>query len=363
MDNDNNDSVKVVDKHIAVNEKDWELFNNIRNKYNLSWKEVFSRFTIYQNGIEYIFSAPGEMSKQLKLDLNTVMGLISMWINNIRENFFEIDKNPDISELLKDSSYKGRTAVTIAAGPSLKHRAHLEMLRDEIGDKVIFSTAHSLIPCLEAGIVPHFAAVVDGSPKMMDFIDHPLVDEHADEIKMIFCSSADPTVIKRWKGKQKYFFMSGIPQNLVPNVDTFLCFLLPKLTQMDTGGNSGAFNFSLAAYLGCTTIAMIGMDLGYQKGFPYEKTMYFDAYAQSIGRDYKGKQDMIDKCYTNFHHPVFDTDCYYDFVYEVFRDSLFNMVNYNKENGVKAINCTEGGSVYHENIQCMTFRKFLDEWR
>ncbi len=358
------DEPKIVEKHITVNEQDFETFNKIRNKYNLSWQDVFKRFTIYQNGIEYIFSAPGEMSKQLRLDLNTVMGLISMWINNIRENWYEIDHNPDISELLKDNIYKGMPGVTIAAGPSLKERNHLQLLHDRRGDgdRVIFSTAHSLISCLEAGIVPHFTAVVDGSPKMMKFIDHPLVDEHADEIKIVFCSSVDPGVIKRWKGRQKYFFMSGVPQNLVPNVDTFLCFLLPKLTQLDTGGNSGAFNFSLAAYLGCNPIAMIGMDLSYLKGHPYEQTMYFDAYSQSIGREYKGRQDMVEKCYTDYHHPIFGTDCYYDFVYEVFRDSLINIVNYTKDNGIKAINCTEGGSVFHENIECMMFQEFLNKW-
>lgn len=353
---------KAVDRHISVYESDFEVFNKIRNKYNLSWPEVFKRFVLYQNGIEYIFSAPGEMSKQLRLDLNTVMGLISMWVNNIRGNWYDIDNNPDISELLKENIYHGRTAVTIAAGPSLKERDHLKLLHDNPGNRVIFSTAHSLISCLEAGVIPDFTAVVDGSPKMLPFIDHPLVDKYADDIKIVFCSSVDHEVVKRWKGNQKYFFMSGIPQNLVPNVDTFLCFLLPKLTQLDTGGNSGAFNFSLAAYLGCSPIAMIGMDLGHPKGHPYEKTQYFEAYCQSIGREYKGRKDMIEKCYTDFHHPVFGTDCYYDFVYGVFRDSLFNIVDYTSEARVKAINCTEGGSVFHEKIECMKFIEYLKEW-
>jgi len=353
---------KAVDRHISVYENDFEAFNKIRKKYSLSWPEVFKRFSIYQNGIEYIFSAPGEMSKQLRLDLNTVMGLISMWINNIRGNWYEIDNSPDISELLKDNIYHGRCAVTIAAGPSLKERDHLKLLHDNPGNRVIFSTAHSLISCLEAGVIPDFTAVVDGSPKMLPFIDHPLVDKYADDIKIIFCSSVDPGVVKRWKGKQKYFFMSGIPENLVPNVDTFLCFLLPKLTQLDTGGNSGAFNFSLAAYLGCGPIAMIGMDLSHPKGHPYEQTQYFEAYSQSIGREYKGRKDMIEKCYTDVHHDFFNTDSYMDFVYEVFLQSLLNMAKYNAENGIKMINCTEGGVVQGDNIECMKFIEFLKEW-
>lgn len=350
-----------VDRHITVEEEDWNAFNRIRNRYGLSWKDVFKRFGVYQNGIEYIFSAPGEMTKQLRLDLNTVMGLISLWISNIRENWYEIDNNPDVSELLKHGIFSGTSAVCIGAGPSLQERGHLKLLRDNCGDRVIISTAHSLIPCLEAGIIPHFTAIVDGSDKMMNFIDHPLVDEYANHINMVFCASAHPDVVKQWKGDKKYFFLSGIPQNLVPNVDTFLSFLLPKLSELDTGGNSGSFNVSLASYLGCNPVAMIGMDLGYPKEFPYEKTMYFKAYAQSIGREYKNTKDMISKCYTDFHHPVFGTDSYYDFVYEVFRDSLFNMVKVNKEaRGTNVINCTEGGSIFDENIECMKFIDYLN---
>lgn len=346
----------------------WEEFNAIRKKYNLTWNDVFKRFQLYQNGIEYIFNAPPELTKQLRLDLNTVMGLISLWISNIRGNWYEIDKNPNISKLLENNSYKGVPAVCIGAGPSLKERNHLKMLHDQCGDRVIFSTVHSLIPCLEAGIVPNFTAVVDGSPVMEKFIDHPLVDEHADEIKMVFCASASPDVVKRWKGSQKYFFLSGVPQNLIPNVDTFISIMLPNLTQIDTGGNSGTFNYSLASYLGCNPIAMIGMDFGYPKGFPHEKTMYYHAYAQSIGKGkdgYKDAQDMIVKCYTDFHHPVFGTDAYYDFVYEVFRTSLFGNAKMNKEQfGINLFNCTEGGTVYTEDgsIECIKFQEFLDKW-
>lgn len=364
------EQVKVKRKRFlpGIEDEHWNSFNAVRKKHNLSWSQVFERFQMYQNGIEYIFSAPGEMTKSLRLDLNTVMGLVSLWISNIRGNWYDIDKNPDISKLLENNVYKGVPAVCIGAGPSLKEKQHLKMLKENCGNRVIFSTVHSLIWCLEEGIVPQFTAVVDGSPVMEKFIDHPLVDEYAEEIKIVFCASASPDVVKRWKGSQKYFFLSGIPQNLIPNVDTYISMMLPGLTQLDTAGNSGSFNYSLASYLGCNPIAMIGMDLGYPKDFPYEKTMYYHAYAQSIGKGkdgYKDAQDMIAKCYTDFHHPVFGTDSYHDFVYDVFRTSLFSNAKMNKEQfGTNLINCTEGGTIYTEDgsIECMTFKEFLDKW-
>lgn len=357
------------DKHIpGVDGEDWAAFNKIRNKYELSWKDVFKRFSLYQNGIEYIFSAPGEMSKQLRLDLNTIMGLMSQWLTNIKDNWYIIDKNPDISEI--QNAYKGKRALLIAAGPSLEDKNYPQTLREaDLKDTVIFSTLHSLKWCLENGIVPQFTGVVDASDLMVNFIDSPLVDEHADEITMICCASTHPEVFKKWKGKKIFFFRSGIPQNILPNTDTFLSILLPKLTEMETGGNSGSSMYSIANFLGCNPIGMIGFDFGYPKETPYDQTKYYHAYSTSIGagNKYKDVQEMIADCYTNFHHPVFKKDAYYDFVYEVFRNSLFEMVKINQKLNPehRLINCTEQGTIYTEDgsIECMTLLEFMDGFR
>lgn len=357
----------------GIADEHWNSFNAVRKKYNLSWSQVFERFQIYQNGIEYIFTAPGEMTKQLRLDLNTIMGLMSQWLTNIKDNWYLIDKNPDISEL-KDAystktriETKGKKALLIAAGPSLENyiqEAH-PLKQGLKQDTVIFSTLHSLKWCLENGIVPQFTGVVDASDLMVNFIDSPLVDEHADEITMICCASTHPEVFKRWKGKKLFFFRSGIPQNILPNTDTFLSILLPKLTELETGGNSGSSMYSIANFLGCNPIGMIGFDFGYPKGFPYDQTKYYHAYSISIGagKEYKDVQAMISECYTDFHHPVFKKDAYYDFVYEVFRNSLFEMVKYNKKLNPehRLINCTGQGTIYTEDgsIECMTLEEFL----
>jgi hypothetical protein len=327
---------------------------------------------MYKGGVEYIFTAPGKLTKQTKLDLNTVMGLINTWISNIGHNWYEIHNSPDISVLKEAGTYAGRPAICVGAGPSLFDHEHLDLLAESSFQEkggVVFSTAHSLKWCLDAGIVPDVVNVVDGDLKMVDFIagtpegGDPAVEEVVDEIKFVYIASTHPEVLKQWRGRQKYTFMSGVPQDLIPNADTFLSVLLPELTQLDTGGNSGTFNFSLAAYLGCGPIGLIGMDLSYPENFPYDQTQYYNAYLRSVGLEYRDVQEMIEKCYTNYTHPVYGTACYYDFVYEVFRNGLIELSGiYEQAWGTKLINCTEGGAIHADNIECIGLEEFIGRY-
>jgi hypothetical protein len=327
---------------------------------------------MYGNGVRYIFTAPGKLTKQTRLDLNTVMGLINAWITNIRHNWYEVHNSPDISALKEAGSYAGRPAICVGAGPSLFDNEHLDLLAESSFQEkggVVFSTAHSLKWCLDAGIVPDVVNVVDGDEKMVDFVTGTLeggglaVDEVADQIKLVYIASAHPEVLKQWAGKQRYTFMSGVPQDLIPNVDTFLSVLLPELTQLDTGGNSGTFNFSLAAYLGCGPIGLIGMDLSYPKDYPYDQTQYYNAYLRSVGLEYRDVQEMIEKCYMDYTHPVYGTECYYDFVYEVFRNGILELSRvYEQAWGTKLINCTEGGAIHADNIECIRLGEFIERY-
>ena len=347
-------------RHLPFIEHEYfDAVNAIRKSHGLTWNDVFKRFKLYGNGLEYIFQAPDEMTKQLRLDLNTVMGLVPLWIDNIRLNWTSIHEGKTVEDLML--MHEGKAAITIGAGHSLKTRKHLEYI-SQLPDRdnyIIISTAHSLIECLKNGVIPDFCSFVDASDMMLDFLDDPLVDEHADKIKMVFCASTHPSVIARWPGKDNYYFLSGIPQNIVPNVDTFISTLLPDLPEMDSGGNSGTFCVSLGIHLGCKTIAMVGMDLSHPAGHPHSDTQYYKAYCQSIGNEYKDVKDMVDKCYTDYHHPVFGTDAYFDFVYEVFRDSLYSIAEYYKETGLEIINCTEGGIIGNEDILCMRLEQFV----
>lgn len=350
-----------------VENKAFDSVNDLRKEFKMSWNDFFKCLKLYKNGLRYMFTAPRKLDKGLVLDHNTCMGLITLWVTNTAKNMSRVDAPPDVSVLKDICGYSGKSAIAIAAGPSAKKHDHFGLLkqyRDSI-DCPIATTAHSLIPLLKAGIVPDIVEVVDGNgDKIPAFFEDDIVRQHAGDINFVACLSVHPNTMAKWSGEKKYLFRSPVPENLLPNVDSLISFMYPQYTEMDTGGNNGSALYPLLAYLGCREVAYIGLDLAYFPELPKDETMYYHAYAESVGQVYKDAQDMVSKCFEDFHHPVFDTDCYFDFVYAVFRESTFNLAKvYKQAFECQFINCTEGGSVASNDIISKPFRTFLNEQR
>ncbi len=353
------------DHHIpAVEDEYWNALNERRKQHGLSWNEVFKRFCMYGNGIEYIFDAPPEMTDGTQLDLNTIQGLINKWIHNIYDNIEDIKSCQDIHELPRCEA--NTPAIAIGNGPAIYQKPHLKMLKEskfQENGGIVISTTHSLKHCLEEGVIPDYTLVVDGDILMLDFIDHEIVDKYADKITCVFAASAHKDVVARWKGP-KAFFRSQIPHNILPNVDQLMATMLRDSYELDSGGNSGGACYNLGLFLGCRTVCMIGMNFGWETDTLKEETNYYYAFMRSVGEDleYKDVAEMEERCYTDHHHDFFGTDCYTDFVYEVFLTSMKELAKHYAQSGVRTINCTEGGSIQGDNIECMWFKDFLAEF-
>lgn len=353
-------------RHIpAVDTTYWDIFNNKRKEHSISWNEVFRRFSVYGNGIEYIFDAPSEITDTTQLDLNTVQGLINKWIYNIYDNIATLKENKGIHELPRLEA--DTPVLTIGNGPEIYNKPHLRMLSESNFQKnggIVISTSHSLKRCLECCVIPDYTLVVDGDEKLTAFFDHAIIDNYADQITGAFAASAHHSTVERWKGP-KVFFRSQVPSTILPNVDTLIATLLRDTCELDSGGNSGGACYNLGLFLGSKIAAMIGMNYGFGHDVPKEDTHYYPAFMRSVGegKEYKDVDAMIKKCFTDHHHNFFDTDCYTDFVYEVFLESFNNLADFFAQSvGVRTINCTEGGSIQGDNIECMWFKDFLDEF-
>ncbi len=98
---------------------------------------------------------------------------------------------------------------------------------------------------------------------------------------------------------------------------------------------------------------MIGMDLGYPDGYPYEQTAYYkNAVAAGVG------MLPFSTVFTHITHPVWG-GAYVDPVFAQYRAGFRDMVSELKD--TKVTNCTEGGTLFGEGMECMSFKEWCEK--
>jgi hypothetical protein len=350
-------------RHLPVIlDEDWDEFNNLRKRYKRSWQEVFINFKLYQPVIETVLALPPEISKGMATGVHTVTNLLPMWTKSIRENMPYIVENPDIKEVF--GKHENTPAITIGAGPSLFDNAsgtdHLKMIAESDFDGVIIATDRILKDCYEYGIHPDYVVVVDGSERIYDrFFDHDIVRENAHHTTAIITNHTNPSVVKEWGeyGGGIVFFTSGISQEILPNAASIIG-LITDNTELNSGGNCGSFSINAAHSMKCNPVALIGMDFSYKIGTPLSDTHYYQSYKDRTG--FTDEEMWDNELFKTFHNPFFDTDCIVDTMFLTYAEPLRDYwIKEFGKNGTRIINCTEGGVLYGDGIECGWFKDWL----
>ena len=361
------DTIEIAGKkrHLPViPDEDWNEFNNLRKRYKRSWQEVFINFKLYQPAIEQVLALPPEISKTMATGVHTATNLMPMWTKNIRENIPHIMKSLDVKAVCK--AHHNTPAIMIGAGPSLYDNAsktdHLEVLAESDFNGVIIATDRILIDCYEHGIHPDYVVIVDGSEAIYKLIDHDIVRENINRTTAILANHTHPHIVNEWAehGCKLVFYTPGISNEVLPNASSIIG-LITDNTELNSGGNAGSFAINIAEYMKCSPVAMIGMDLSYKIGTPISETQYYANYKEKTG--YTDSELWENELFKTFHHPFFDTDCIADLMYMTFAEPLrdFWIPEFGRR-GTRIINCTEGGAIYGDNIECGWFKDFLEEF-
>lgn len=281
-----------------------------------------------------------------------------MWMENIAENMEVILSSKSTKELPKHS---GKSAIVIAAGPSIRKNNHLKLLRESDFDGVIIAVDRMLIPLLKEGIIPDYIVNADGHRNnIIRFFDDPIVDKHADSIKTIFATLAPPNAISRFKG-EKYFYNAMIDDPKARNSITKYLRYMTRKPNLNTTGNVGGFGVIFAYYMKCNPISMIGLNLGYPAGTPFVETYSYtnvkNAYPEM------SDQDIYKTFYKEILHPYFMTQSYTEPIFLYYKEGLIDAARYMTAEGYELINCTEGGIIFEDPIKSMWFSDFLEKHR
>lgn len=339
----------------------WDSINKIRKEFDITWGELFERLYNYQDWFAHLLSLPKELTKGEKLNVATVHCYMGLWLENTYKNFLKehIKDLPDVRTIFGIG--KGRPALVIGAGPSLKENNYLELLsKSDFKRKgIIIAVSHILCDCLEAGIIPNYMPLIDPEPVMIDHINSDIVDKHASEITAIFPISVHPDVLERWTGK-KLFFLPTISESTIPNVQAVMSGLFPNVTELSGCSNAGTFSLFMGWQMGCNPIGMIGMDLSFMVDTPIEETPYYKALRPA----YKTQKEMIAESYHFHEHSFFKNNCYTDDFYYQFTLGVVDLAKMAKENsGISLINCTGRGMIDEPDIiENMWFENWIKKW-
>lgn len=336
-------------KRIALDISDYKMLKAMCTEHNTSIKNLIHSIALYPTIAEIAFQLPKDISADTVCAVDTVDAFAQLWVENIRDNLEMIKTGKDV----KDIPQKEEPALVIGAGPSLIRKKHLELLAKKGFNGTIFVTDSILKRCLEHDIVPDYVLTIDGSEKVLSHINHDIIDDHANEIGAIMSTVTHPSVVKRWKGKI-FWYEVAIPEIILPNFTRITNILCGK-TQFYTSGHVASVGWNVSYEKKHNPIISIGIDLGNPMDVPISEAWNFSTKMEVLNDEEKVKE-----YYKNYyHHTVFNTDCYYDTATLAFINSSRNQLKLMAKHGTRIINCTEGGTLEGEGIECMRFDDYL----
>ncbi|CAA9392274.1 MAG: Motility accessory factor [uncultured Phycisphaerae bacterium] len=212
----------------------------------------------------------GEFASFGRTSMNTLVLNGRRTAENVARNLGWYVASPSVSRLR--DRHKGKPAIVVSAGPSLRKNKHL--LKDASERAVIVAVQTTLQPLLEMGVEPHFVTSLDYH-----------------EICTRFFEQLPPTLrtelVAEPKATSAIFSMYPGPVSILGN--EYADGLIPEMKldkeRLPSGATVAHLAYYLAEHLGCDPIVFVGQDLGFSDGLCYAPgTSYEDVWRPELSR-------------------------------------------------------------------------------
>lgn len=326
---------------------------------------------------------PSKLNAELIAEI-TYRKTVDIGLQHARENLAYL--RTTIGDLDPDPARP--SAIVIAAGPSLHRRNTAARIRGARYAGTVVATDGALGYCLRHGLVPDYVVSLDphptrivrwfGDPELdrrpaddyfrrQDLDPHladderrrngeliRLVDTYGPRVRAILSTSIAPTVTRRvFDAAMPAYWWNPIYDDYDdPASVTRQLYELNKVPCMVTGGNCGtaAWVFA-AAVVGCSEVAVAGMDLSYAPGTPLTSTQYYTELQELFG-------DRLAEAYVHVDNPHLGETWYTDPTYWWYRQSFLELAA--QAAGTATYNCTEGGILFGDAVRWSSLDDFLD---
>lgn len=277
---------------------------------------------------------------------------------------------------IRDLPAKDAPALVVSAGPSLYRQKTLSRLKAAGFSGTVVATDGAYIQCLKAGITPDFVITLDPHPTRIvrwfgdpdfegnsngdDYFSRQDLDitfrsnafaENAENIRtvdqntvpLVICTAAPQNVVERTSRFPRFWFAPLVDSPAGAGSITRAICEATGCPALNTGGTVGtaAWNFAYST-LDSRHIAIVGADYGYYSDTPLEQTQSW----HMLG----GDQNLYP--FRMGHWGTAFTDPTYAWYLQNFLDLL-------KAADARIVNCTGGGLLQGDRIDCMDLEAWL----
>lgn len=214
-------------------------------------------YTLYINSINSYMARHGANLATLKAH-----GLV--WQRNFNQNKHLLQTIPFIEKI--KNKFNGLPALLIGAGSSLNF--YLPSLK-ELKEKFVLICVDTALPTLNAmNIVPDFVVAIDSQYWNYRHLDNLW------NIDTIFITDIcfNPSLFKK-RTKTTFFIENLYAKSYQPDYQS------QPSSHLKSGGSVATVGFSLAHYLGCSSLYAVGLDLCYHNGLNHVKGSRFEGWA------------------------------------------------------------------------------------
>lgn len=300
------------------------LFKKINKKIIIMDLPIYEN--VFKEQYNNFFSKFKELIKSKRGNLHTNYAFQKRWIINCMKNLKEILSTPNII-LEKQGEFKDKTAIIVAAGPSLNEEIeNLRYIKDN-GLAYIFSVGSAINTLIYNDIYPHAACTIDPSVKNQLVLEI-IKEKGISEIPMIFGSSVGYETLDNYP---------GFKYHMITSQDTIATYYLRSnegntINIIYDAPTVAAATLQLLYVLGFENIILVGQNLGYR-----DKKRYSEGITYS-------STEVTDK---ELESGTWIKDVYGN---EILTNNGFNMMRRQIESyinqfpDIKVINTTKGGA-------------------
>ncbi|MBI1190596.1 MAG: DUF115 domain-containing protein [Tepidisphaera sp.] len=197
--------------------------------------------------------------KAVRTMVVTTLVQMDVTVRNLTQNIRWYATAPGIRDL-RDAA-KGRPAIIVAAGPSLRRNIDL-LSQPGIRDRVVIIAVQTVLrPLLAKGIRPHFVTALDYHEISRRFYEG-LSAADVEGVTLVAEPKCNPAILAAWPGALRCVADDTLDRILGES-------LYRPLGKLTPGATVAHLAYYLARHLGCDPAIFIGQDLGFTDGQYY----------------------------------------------------------------------------------------------